>query len=100
LLGITIVIPQLGGAQLPFPIEVFAKFEGTLDFCAKTNPKDSEKYERLRKELMKGTDEEKVSEARKTREYKDAFAQAKSEFAKMPKEKAIAACSASSEDSK
>src|ERR1700676_2339736 len=93
LLGAALVLPQLGGAQLPFPTPAFAKIEGVLDFCAKANPKDSEKYEKLRKELVKDASEKDVSETRKTQEYKDSYEQAKSEFTKMPKEQAIAACS-------
>jgi hypothetical protein len=98
LLGAALVIPQLGGAQLPIPNQAFAKFEGVLDFCTKANPTDSGKYEKLKKELVKDASEKDVSEARKTQEYKDAYEQAKSEFTKMTKEKAIAACSASSDN--
>ena len=100
LLCVALVIPQLGGAQLPFPNQAFAKFEGTLDFCAKANPKDSEKYEKLKKELVKGASEKDVSEMRKTQEYQDAYEQATSDFSKMQKDKAIKACSVSLENSK
>jgi hypothetical protein len=100
LLSIAIVTPQLGGAQLPFPNQAFAKFEGTLDFCAKANPKDSEKYEKLKKELVKGASEKDVSEIRETQEYQDAYEQVTSEFSRMQKGKALKACSASLENSK
>ncbi len=95
LLVAALVIPQLGGAQLPIPNDAFAKFEGTLDFCANANPNDSEKYEKLKKELVKGASEKEVADVRKTQDYKDAYADAKNEFAKMPKDKAIEMCSVS-----
>jgi hypothetical protein len=100
LLGVALVIPQLGGAQLPFPNQAFAKLEGTLDFCAKANPKDSEKYEKLKRELVKGASEKDVLETRKTQEYQDAYEQLTSEFTRMQKVKAIKACSASLGNSK
>jgi hypothetical protein len=100
LLGVALIVPQLGGAQLPIPTDAFAKFEGVLDFCAKANPKDSDKYDKLRKDLVKGAPEKEVSDLRATQQYKDAYLEAKSEFTKMPKEKAIETCSASLGDSK
>ena len=76
------MIPQLGGAQLPIPTEVFAKLEGVLNFCAKADPKDSGRYDKLRKELVKGAPEKDLLEIRKTREYKGAYEQTKLELSK------------------
>jgi hypothetical protein len=95
LLGVALLLPQLGGGQLPIPNQAFAKIESVLDFCAKAKPKDSDKYEKLRKELVKDAAEKDLLEVRKTQEYKDAYQQEKDEFTKMPKDKAIEACSAS-----
>jgi hypothetical protein len=95
LLGTAVSVPQLGGAQLPIPNEAFAKIESVLDFCIKADPKDSDKYEKLREGLMKDSAEKDMLEARESQEYKDAYQQEKGEFTKMPKEKAIEACSAS-----
>jgi hypothetical protein len=97
-LGVAPVLPQPGGAQL-IPTEVFARFEGVLDFYAKAAPKDSGKYEKLRKELVKGAPEKYLLETRKTQEYKGAYEQVKLELSKMPADKAIKACSAPLEDS-
>ena len=94
-LGVALITSQLGGAQLPFPNQAFAKFEGTLDFCAKANPKDSGKYEKLKQELVKDATEKELLEVRATQEYKEAYLGAKNEFSKMPKEKAMKACSQS-----
>lgn len=99
-LGVALVVPQLGGAQLPIPTEAFGKMEGVLDFCAKANPKDAAKYEKIRTELVKNAPDKDLPQMRKTQAYKDAFEQAKSEFTKMPKDKVVEACSASLGNSK
>lgn len=97
LLGAAILIPQLGGAQLQLPPQAFAKLEGVLDYCTKALPQDAPKYEKLRMELIKDVPEAQITEVRKTQEYKDAYSDAKAEFVKMGKEKALKACSASLE---
>ena len=92
-LGVALITSQLGGAQLPFPNQAFAKFEGTLDFCAKANPKDSDKYAKMKQELVMVASEKELLEVRATQEYKDAYLGTKNEFSKMSKEKTIKACS-------
>ena len=93
LLGFALLLPQFGGAQLPIPNEEFAKSESMLDFCEKANPKDADKYEKLRKEVVKDTADTDLAEARKTQEYKDDYEKEKAEFAKMPKERTSEVCS-------
>jgi hypothetical protein len=95
-----IVMPQLANAELPFPNDVFAKFEGTLDFCAQVNSKAAQTYEKGKKLLLQGATEKDASEARKTQEYKDAYESAKNELGKLPKNKALEVCTASLEDIK
>src|SRR5258708_6492608 len=99
-LSVPLLIPQLRGGQLAFPTQAIAKFEVTLDFCAKANPGDSEKYGKLKKELVKGVTDKEILEMRLSQEYKDAYEQAKGEFAKIPKDKAMAVCTDSLESSK
>ena len=97
LLGVALGIQHSGGAQLPFPTQAFAEFEGTLDFCAKADPEEPEKYQKLKLVLVKRVSEKDASDARKTQEYQDAYEQATSEYARMPKVEAAKACAASLE---
>jgi hypothetical protein len=93
-LGATIVIPQLALAKLPFPNDAFGKLEGTLDFCAQANPEAAQKYQDAKKQMVHDVPEKEVAEARKTQEYKDAYQWTNDELAKVPKDKAVQACSA------
>jgi hypothetical protein len=94
LLGLALLLPQLGGAQLPISNEVFGKAESFLDSCAKANPNHPDKYEKLRKEVVKDAAESEQVDARKTQEYKDAYEKEKTELAKMPKVRVVEVCSA------
>ena len=96
--GVAIVVPALGGSQLPIPGQAFGKIEGVIDFCVKADSANSAKYEKSRKELVKDVSDSDLLEMRKTQEYKDGYGQARSEFLKMPKGKAIKACTASLEN--
>jgi hypothetical protein len=94
------MMPQLANAELPFPNDVFAKFEGTFDFCAQVNPKAAQTYKKGKKLLLQGASEKDGAEARKTQEYKDAYESAKNELGQLPKSKALEVCTASLEDIK
>src|SRR5258708_15953036 len=91
-LSVALVIPQLGGGQLAFPTQAIAKFEVTLDFCAKANPGDSEKYGKLKKELVKGVTDKEILEMRSSQEYNDTYEHAKREFARVPNDNPRATC--------
>ncbi len=93
LLGVAFFLPQIGGAQLPIPNEALAKSESMLDFCVKANPKETDKYEKLRKEVVKDAADKDLEDARKTQEYKDAYQKQKEEFTKMPKDRTTEVCS-------
>jgi hypothetical protein len=95
-----VTIPQLGAAELPFPNGLLGKIEGTFDSCAKSNPKNAKSYENDKKKLLKGTPENEIVAARASKEYKDAYEQAKRDLAKMTKEDATATCTVPLEDSK
>lgn len=97
LLGFAILTPQIGGAQIQFPPQAFAKIEGVLDFCAKVNPQHTEEYDKLRKKLVQDIPGENLSELRASQKYKDAYEQARTDFGKMTKEKALKVCSESLE---
>ena len=99
-LGAILLIPNLAGAELPMTNAAFGKVEGLIDFCAKTTPQNAEKFKEGRKQIAKGASENDVNEARKTPEYKEAYASMTGELAKVPKATAIEACSASMEQTK
>ena len=93
-LGAALVIPQLALAKLPLPSDAFGKIEGTLDFCAQSDPQSAQTYQQAKKGVVGNASEKEVAEARKTQEYKDGYQEISDELAKVPKEKAVQACSA------
>lgn len=99
-LGAAIATSQLATAELPFPKALLGQIEGTLDSCAKSNPKDAQILEKRRKKLLEGAQENELSDARATKEYKDAYEKAQVDFSKMPKDKAKTECAVPLEESK
>jgi len=99
-LGAALVIPQLALAKLPFANDIFGRIEGTLDFCVGANPKAAQKYQEGKKQLVRDVPPQEVADARKTKEYKDAYQLVKDEAAKMPKDKAAETCAAALEGDK
>jgi hypothetical protein len=87
-----IAIPQLTVAKLPFTNDTFGKIEGTLAFCAETDPKAAAKYKERVKPLVQGASEKELAEARQTKEYKEAFDWIHGELGKVPKAQAVKAC--------
>lgn len=87
-----LVLPQLMLAKLPFSNDAFGKVEGTLDFCIRVDPPAAPKYRERKKLLLRNVPEKEVDEARKTREYKDAYDGITAELAKVPEDQAIKAC--------
>ena len=93
-LGAALVIPQLALAKLPLPNDSFGKIEGTLDFCAQADPQGAATYQQAKKVVVGDATEKEVAEARKTQEYKDGYQEISDQLAKVPKEKAVKACTA------
>jgi hypothetical protein len=89
-----ITIPQLAIAKLPFTNDTFGKLEGAVSFCSKVNPESAAKYQEVGKLFVRDVPEKELTEARKTAEYKDAYELSGAELRKMPKSRAIEACSA------
>jgi hypothetical protein len=79
------------------PNDSFGRIEGTLDFCAQADPQGASTYQQAKKVVVGDATEKEVAEARKTQEYKDGYQAISDELAKMPKEKAVKACTASLE---
>jgi hypothetical protein len=93
-LGVALVIPQLAMAKLPMPNEAFGRIEGTLDFCAQADPQAASQYQELKKAIVGDASEQEVTEARTTQEYKDGYKEVSDQLVKMPKDKAVQACTA------
>ena len=93
-LGAALVVPQLALAKLPLPNDAFGKIEGTLDFCAQADSQAASKYQERKKVLVGDATEKEVAEARQTQEYKDGYQEISAQLAKVPKEKAVKACTA------
>jgi hypothetical protein len=94
-LGAAIVIPQLALAKLPFTEDVFGKSEGTLDFCAQVNVESAPKYQARKRALVRDVPDKEITEARDTKEYKDAYNWITSELKKVQKDQVVEACTAS-----
>ena len=92
--GAVLVIPQLALAKLPMPHDAFGKIEGTIDFCAQTDPQGASTYQQAKKVVAGDATEKEVAEARQTQEYKDGYQEVSDQIAKVPKEKAVKACTA------
>ena len=93
-LGAALLIPQLAGAKLSLPNDSFGKAESILDFCAKADPQGAPKYQERRKLIAHDASEKEVADAREAQEYKDGYKEMSDQLAKVPKDKALKACSA------
>ncbi|MGC1451126.1 MAG: hypothetical protein WA830_13945 [Candidatus Sulfotelmatobacter sp.] len=93
-LGAVLVIPQLLLAKLPATNDSFGKMEGILDFCAQADSQSASKYQERKKVLAGDATEKEIAEARETQEYKDGYQAVSDELGKVPKEKAVKACTA------
>ena len=89
-----ITIPQLAMSKLPFTNDTFGKLEGAVSFCSKVNPDSATRYQETGKGFVRDVPEKELTEARKTAEYKDGYTLSGAELGKMPKDRAIEACSA------
>jgi hypothetical protein len=89
-----LLIPQLAGAKLPLPDNSLGKIEGILDFCAKADPQAAPKYQERKKLIVDDATEKEVADARKAQEYNDGYQEVSDKLAKVPKDKAVKACSA------
>jgi len=93
-LGVAIVSSQLALAKLPFTNDVFGKSEGTLDFCAQVDSASAPKYQARKRALVRDVPDKEVTEARTTKEYKEAYEWMTTELKKVPQDQAVQACTA------
>ena len=90
-LGALAVAP-LALAKLTMPPQALGQMEGTLKFCTAVNPKGEAKYTEFGKMLVKEATEEELKKARASSEYKEAYDSITEQLGKVPKDKAVAAC--------
>jgi hypothetical protein len=83
-LGVAILMPNLAGAELPFPNALLGHVEGLLDICIKANPQAAEAYLEGKKQLAKSGTEKEQAEARTSKEYLDGLDAVRAKFGKTP----------------
>jgi len=96
-MSIVLGLPLLVVAKLPLPNDVLGRMEAVLDTCAQVNPTMAAKYQEGKKTLVQGASSQEVAQARATKEYKEAYDQAKAQLDKEPKEQTAKTCAASME---
>jgi hypothetical protein len=85
---------QLALAELPFSNDSFGRLEGVLDFCGRADQESAAKYKERKEQMTKDVPKRELTEARGTKEYKEAYESVTGEFGKAPKDQAAAACKA------
>ncbi len=93
-LGAAILIGQMASAKLPFSNDALGQIEGTLDFCAQVNPEAAPQYQERKKAMVADVPEKELTEARGTKEYKDAYEGISAKLGEAPKPQAVGACRA------
>jgi hypothetical protein len=92
--GAVLVLAPLALAKLPYSNDAFGRVEGTLDFCAQSDPQSAAKYQERKKAMVQGVSEQELADARATDEYRGAYDSTSTDLAKLPKEKVVEACTA------
>ena len=87
-----LAVAPLALAKLTMPPQALGQVEGTLKFCTDINPKAEAKYKEFGKILVKEATEEELKKARASNEYREAYDSIMEQLGKVPKDKAVAAC--------
>jgi hypothetical protein len=97
---LSLAIPPLASADLPFSSETFGRLEGMLSFCSQVNPRAADQYQATAKLLVKNVRPKEISKARASQDYRDAYDSIGAELGKVAKEDALKACSGAVESSR
>ena len=89
-----LAVAPLAWAKLTIAPQALAHIESTLKFCSDVNPKAEAKYKEFGKMLVKEATEEELKKARASSEYKEAYDSITEQLGKVPKDKAVEACTA------
>jgi hypothetical protein len=87
-----LAVAPLALAKLTMTPQSLGQIEGTLKFCSDVNSKAEAKYKEFGKMLVQEATEEELKKARASSEYKEAYASITEQLGKVPKDKAVAAC--------
>lgn len=90
-LAAAIAFPAFALAKLP-PNPAFGQLEATIDYCAQADASSATRYHDLKKRVAEDADEKEVSDARKSKEYKESYDAMTEALAKVPNEQVIKAC--------
>jgi hypothetical protein len=94
-LGAAMVLPQSTPSKDPIDPEVYGRVEGILNFCAKVDPPSAAKYQERAKAFTRDQSQSAVDEARKSKEYQDAFDSITDLLSKAPSDdEAVKSCKA------
>jgi hypothetical protein len=98
-LAAVIALSQLALAAPPVPPKALGQVDATVSFCSRVDSKNAEKYKEFGKALTRDMSEKELTEARSSNDYKETYDAITAELEKIPVEKAVEACRASSNDS-
>jgi len=87
-----LVITQLTLADTPFSKRALGMLEGTMAFCAQSDPAAAAKYRAQVQSMLRGRPETEVAKARDTGEYHAAYDAVTSALTDAPKEQTKQTC--------
>ena len=82
-------------AEPPTAGQLLGMLDGTVNFCAKINPKSAAKYKDLSQLVTTGHSEELVAEIRESNDYKEALDQISKQLGALSPKEALATCKGS-----
>jgi hypothetical protein len=91
-------LPPLILAFAPIPAASLGQVEATVAFCGRVDSKSADKYEDLRKRIIKGVSQEELTETRNSSQYKESVQAVTTELGKLPTDKAVESCRAALRD--
>jgi len=95
-----LLLPNLAGAELSISTNSLGRVEGIVEFCSKAVPQDAEKFKDAGKQSSQGASDQELTEARKTKEYKEGYKFVTDTLTLLPLEKTAEACSTALEQAK
>jgi hypothetical protein len=87
-----LAITQLTLADTPFSKRSLGMLEGTMAFCAQSDPAAAAKYQSQVQSMLRGRPEAEVAKARETSEYRAAYDSVTSALTGAPKEQIKQTC--------
>ena len=85
-------IARIVAADQPFTSHSLAVLESSVAFCGRTDPAAAGQYQDKAKHYAAGMSEQKLTDARNSTEYKEAFIAASAAFKGLSKDQAVSTC--------